>query len=170
MRHGDNALLRPAPGRYGCLPQLQNFPQWRIKSGNSPLADLMTVAVARYLGFQHRTDARQKLTALLVAFAFALQCFFTQTHIHGSAQTFGSVSIVKSVANDPIHGKAPADDSPLDCPYCQAVAHSGAFFMPAAPLLRLPGVRTERAALAVAFQAIKSTARLNWRSRAPPPQ
>ena len=129
----------------------------------------MTAAVMRPSGLQRRTDAGRNFIALLVVFAFALQSFFTQTHIHGSALGFGGAA-VKFSTSDPSGGKAPADNSPLDCPYCQAVAHSGAFFIPAAPLLALPVTRIERATVPISFLAIKNTARLNWRSRAPPPQ
>lgn len=106
--------------------------------------------------------------ALLVAFAFALQSFLTQTHIHGAPASFGGFAIVKIDAGSSGGSKAPADNSPLDCPYCQAIAHSGLFFMPAAPLLRLP-VELAHSIIAPDFvQVIKSAAILHQRSRAPP--
>lgn len=106
--------------------------------------------------------------SLLVAFAFALQSFLTQTHIHGMPQSFGGPAIVKIAAGAPAGNKTPADTSPLDCPYCQAIAHSGLFFMPAAPLLRLP-VALAHSIIAPDFiQVIKSAAILHQRSRAPP--
>lgn len=110
----------------------------------------------------------RNLLALLVAFAFALQSFVTQTHIHGVALPFGGPEIVKVATSSSGGSKVPADNSPLDCPYCQAIAHSGLFFMPAAPLLRVPA-ELARSILAPDFlQIIKSAAILLRRSRAPP--
>ena len=67
----------------------------------------------------------------LILIAFTLQSYITQTHIHNAAPA----AITKIVNHS--HGKAPADDNPMDCPFCQAVAHDGPFFLPAIPLLIL---------------------------------
>jgi hypothetical protein len=110
----------------------------------------------------------RNFVSLLVAFAFALQSFLTQTHIHRVPQSFGGPAIVKFDTGAPPGNKAPADNSPLDCPYCQAIAHSGLFFMPAAPLLRLPVGLAQRIIAPDFVQVTKSAAILLRRSRAPP--
>ena len=111
----------------------------------------------------------RNILALLLAFAFALQSFLTQTHIHGVHISFDGSAIVKIDSGSSGGSKAPADNSPLDCPYCQAIAHSGLFFMPAAPLFRLP-VELAQTIIAPEFiQVLKSAAILRQRSRAPPP-
>jgi hypothetical protein len=140
-----------------------------MKTGILRYADFMIACLTRFLKFRRCTGARQNVIALLVAFAFALQSFLTQTHLHDTAPAFGNGAIINLSTGDPVH-KAPADSSPLDCPYCQAVAHSGAFFLPTAPQLGLPAIRGERATLPIIAQVFKSGATLGWRSRAPPPQ
>jgi hypothetical protein len=132
------------------------------------LWSLVTDAVMPDLGFGRRIGAGENLLAFLVAFAFVLQSFLTQTHLHDTAPAFGNGAIINLSTDAPVH-KAPADSSPLDCPYCQAVAHSGAFFLPTAPLLGLPAIPGERATLPIIAQVFRSAAALGWRSRAPPP-
>jgi hypothetical protein len=108
------------------------------------------------------------VVALLIAIAFAMQSFVTQTHIHGVSQGFEGPALVKTFSNVPAQGQAPADNNPVDCPYCQAIAHSGAFFAPAAPLLVPLVLRAERAALGVIVRALGRSPGRNWQSRAPP--
>ncbi len=122
----------------------------------------------RSLAIRSRTDIGRNFVALLVAFAFALQSFLTQTHIHGVPAHFDGAAIVKVDTGSSGGGKAPADTSPLDCPYCQAIAHSGLFFMPAAPLLLLPVALAHSIVAPDFIQVIKSAAILHQRSRAPP--
>ena len=124
--------------------------------------------VNRSLAIRSRSDMARNFVALLVAFAFALQSFLTQTHIHGVPAVFGGSTIVKIDADSSGGSKAPADSSPLDCPYCQAIAHSGLFFMPAAPLLRLPAELVHSILAPDFVQVIKIAATLHRRSRAPP--
>lgn len=101
---------------------------------------------------------------LLVAFAFALQSFVTQTHIHGVASAApGIVKIVKHPAQKP----APADSSDT-CAFCQAVAHSGAFFAPAAPILLPPAAWFIPALLPTALAVGHDAFAHSWQSRAPP--
>ncbi len=113
-------------------------------------------------------DTARNVLALLVALAFALQSFLTQTHIHHWPQQSDGPAIVQLSTGDPTGGGAPGDSSPLDCPYCQAIAHSGLFFLPFAPLLRAPVTSAQRIAAPVTLQVIKSAAVFSQRSRAPP--
>lgn len=134
-------------------------------------AGLLTFAdevVNRSLAIRSRTDMARNFVALLVAFAFALQSFLTQTHIHGVPASFDASAIVKIDAGSSGGSKAPVDNGPLDCPYCQAIAHSGLFYMPAAPLLRLPVELAQRIVAPEFVQVFKSAAILQRRSRAPP--
>src|SRR5690348_6734391 len=91
----------------------------------------------------------RNLLALLVALAFALQSFFTQTHIHHWPQNLDGPAIVKVTAGDPMGGSAPSDGTPLDCPFCQAIAHTGLFFLPTAPLLHAPVASVQSVALRI---------------------
>ena len=138
------------------------------KFRESGLLTFADEVVNRSLAIRSRTDIGRNVLALLVAFAFALQSFLTQTHIHGVPTVFDGSGIVKIDSGSSGGGKAPADTSPLDCPYCQAIAHSGLFFMPAAPLLRLPAELAHRVVAPDFVQLIRSAATLQQRSRAPP--
>jgi len=101
----------------------------------------------------------------LVLAAFTLQSYVTQVHIHDAAPA----AITKAVASGN-HGKAPVDNSPLDCPFCQAAALAGAFALPVTPLLVLSAVSTVLAAPDHPAPASYDTVAHIWRSRAPPQQ
>jgi hypothetical protein len=104
----------------------------------------------------------------LVLFAFALQSFITQTHIHGAFGGAGDVQIVKTLASAPSHNnKAPAENA-ADCPFCQAITHAGAFFMPSAPALPLPITWAQMLTPFVVARAIDGFSSHPWQSRAPP--
>lgn len=129
---------------------------------------MAAAVLVRSPDIRSRPDAARNFLALMVALAFALQSFFTQTHIHHWPQHFDGPAIVKMSAGGPMGGSAPDDSSPLDCPFCQAIAHSGLFFMPATPLLRAPVTSLQRMAAPVTRQVIKSAEVFSRRSRAPP--
>src|SRR5579871_1012547 len=117
-------------------------------------------------GRPHRT-AVQSFVVLLVAFAFALQSFVTQTHLHRVTPELGG-GIVQLVHTGQAGGSVPSDTNPLDCPYCQAVAHSGVFYQPPPPLLLLPAMQSEAAMFPAALLSSTKAGAINWRSRAPP--
>jgi len=127
----------------------------------------MTFAAGRF-SRSGRSSATSHLIAFIAVLAFTLQSFIIQTHIHGVSQGFDGAAIVKNLATTSDHGKSPIDNSPVDCPFCQVIAHTGAFFTPAAPLLLLPTVWVECEQLSATVQAVISIAIRNWRSRAPP--
>jgi hypothetical protein len=129
----------------------------------------MKVAATRYSRIR-LTSAASRFVAFVVVLAFTLQSFIIQTHIHGTSQTFGAAAIVKILTDAPGHGQLPVDNSPVDCPFCQAIDHVGAFFAPAMPLLLLPAAQAERMAHAIAARVMAGHTALNWRSRAPPPR
>lgn len=101
------------------------------------------------------------MVVFIAVFAFALQSFIAQTHIHAESLS----GIVKAVT---IPGKAPVDHSQTDCPFCQAVTHVGSAVASTPPLLSLPYSWLESAALALAAVAISGVTAHDWQSRAPP--
>jgi hypothetical protein len=103
----------------------------------------------------------------LVLFAFTLQSYVTQSHIHDGLRGSGAIATVKSDAKAPSHRKSPLDDNPLNCSICQAVAHAGAFLMPAT-LPLLPALSAELATPFIALRAVGAGAMHDWQSRAPP--
>ena len=103
-----------------------------------------------------------RFIACLILISFTLQSYITQTHIHNVAPAV----IAKTVSHAP--GKAPVDDNPMDCPFCQAVAHDGMFFIPTSPLLFLSAVWIEMTALDLWLAASSGERAHNWQSRAPP--
>jgi len=103
-----------------------------------------------------------RLIAALVALAFTFQSYVAQTHIHDSAAASSTIAKV------PHHNKSPLGNTPVECPFCQAVAHAGTFFMPVAPLLFLSEQWIEMSAPHLAVGASANAATHNWQSRAPP--
>jgi hypothetical protein len=100
--------------------------------------------------------------ACLILLAFTLQSYITQTHIHNTSPTSISKTFSKS------HSKAPIDNSPIDCPFCQAIAHDGSFFLAAMPIFHLSATWTESAVFRFCERLNAGTAAHNWQSRAPP--
>lgn len=108
------------------------------------------------------------LLAFLLVCALALQCYLTQTHIHIMALP-SQGEIYDEVGGFDLslrhHGKP---DDPAHCPFCQALAMSGDYFVPAAPILPAP------IALPVFEQQIPrvvlhdASLPHDWQSRAPP--
>ena len=101
----------------------------------------------------------------LILAAFTLQSYVAQTHIHDSAPA----AIAKAFTTTS-HGKTPVDNSPMDCPLCQAAALAGAFALPATPLLILSAAGIFLAAPDHPAPASYDTVAHIWRSRAPPQQ
>jgi hypothetical protein len=102
-----------------------------------------------------------RFIAAVVLLAFGFQGYLAQTHIHETAAA-------TVLTYHPGHSKAPVDNSPLDCPFCQAVAHAASFLMPAA---LLPFLAPEWVKITTLHALVgdKGTAtRHNWQSRAPP--
>jgi hypothetical protein len=113
-----------------------------------------------------RPRGLSRFVALFAVLAFAFQSFIVQTHIHGTSLGFSAPTLAKTLGGKG-NGKLPADN-PLDCPFCQAVAHAGAFYAPATPLLIVPFVLMRGAVLRSALRSFVSAAPISWNSRAPP--
>ena len=109
-----------------------------------------------------RRSSGWRLIACLILITFSLQSYITQTHIHSAT----SAAIVKLFNHSP--GKAPLDDNPVDCPFCQAVAHDGPFHLPTLPLLILSVTFVELAAPQLRLLRLSEAFAHIWQSRAPP--
>ncbi len=115
---------------------------------------------------RHLSPARC-VVVFIAAFAFAVQSYITQTHIHHGSQGFGDIAKIVTTQS-PAHDKTHPDDSSADCPFCQAVLHVGVFVASAPPFLHLPFVWIGTATLAFTVRAAFGTAAHDWQSRAPP--
>ena len=109
-----------------------------------------------------RTSSGWRFVVCLLLVAFTLQSYITQTHIHNT--TPAAITKVSTHSN----GKTPLNDNPVDCPFCQAVAHDGPFHLPPAPLLILSIAFVELAPLALRLDRPSKAGAHIWRSRAPP--
>jgi DUF2946 family protein len=108
-----------------------------------------------------KVSAARLVVTLFALFAFTLQSFVAQVHVHGAAAT--------AAAHRPAPDKQqPGGGDQTSCPICQLIAHAGHVITPSvttwAPL-----------ALAVfAVAAVRDTGAVSqalshdWRSRAPP--
>jgi hypothetical protein len=108
-----------------------------------------------------------RVLTLIVALAFTLQSFVTQTHIHALGPVGGGTAVVK-LLKGPSPNPSPLDSSDNACAFCQAIAHSGAFFAPSAPVFLLPAASNTPALLPVAVSITGSALAHSWQSRAPP--
>jgi hypothetical protein len=126
----------------------------------------MTVAAAGNFGIR-RTRLASRLVVFIALFAFALQSYIAQTHIHGVSQDFPGVVKTATVPS-PAQGKAPLDNSPVDCPFCQTATLAGAYVMSATLLVYLPLGWVKAIILVVTTGTASSIAAHDWQSRAPP--
>jgi len=126
----------------------------------------MTIATAKLSGAGRRGSA-WRLIVGVVLLAFTLQSYFTQTHTHDPSQSLSSTATLNLLAKAPADRKAPTDNSPSNCAFCQAIAHAGIFFTPAT-LPLLPALSAECEATAVAASVLAGAVFRYWQSRAPP--
>ena len=103
-----------------------------------------------------------RLIAALVLLAFTVQSYVAQTHFHDAS--LAGTAIAKNLGQK----KLPVDDNPLNCPFCQAVAHAGTIFLPGTPLLFLPAQWIEMAAAHFILRGNEAAPTHNWQSRGPP--
>ena len=126
-----------------------------------------------------RGQARRLIT-FLALFAFSIQTFVVQTHVHippsssvsGSLEYAGNATdqTAKAVAADPDagpHDKYPIDSDPANCPLCQEMVQAGHFITPTAILLLL--VFVVIANVAIYNDSIRISAPSHyWQGRGPP--
>jgi hypothetical protein len=126
------------------------------------IAGFMKAAAARYSRIR-RIGSASRFVVFVTVLAFALQSYIAQTHIHAVHGVAGIIA-THSLA----HGKTPLDSSQLDCPFCQAVAHAGAFLTPTPPQMFLPQWAMSEAPSFVVPAVAAVAAAHSWQSRAPP--
>jgi hypothetical protein len=102
------------------------------------------------------------LIAALIVLAFSFQSYVAQTHIHDAAP------ITSDSAKSTHHNKSPLGNTPVECPFCQAVAHDGTVFMPMAPVLFLSEQWIEMASPYFMLHGNAVAPVHDWQSRAPP--
>jgi len=101
------------------------------------------------------------IAALIALFAFTLQTYVVQTHIHAPGfeiSGFGQVH----------HPSPPAKDSQDDCPICQAFATAGSFVTPALIILALALSFIDTSPVIALRTTTGPLLARNWQSRAPP--
>lgn len=106
--------------------------------------------------------------AWLVLFAFALQSFIAQTHIHSLFDSKSASAVVNGLSKGLSPVKSPSQDENSSCPFCQAITHAGVFSTPATPSLNLPLAWVEIVTVPLVSAAIVRSALHPWHSRAPP--
>ena len=126
----------------------------------------MTAAAAGY-SKNGRASLASRFVVFLVVLVFAFQSYVAQTHIHGQAQSLYGVAKI-AAAPSPMPGKLPLDNSPTDCPFCQAVNLAGAFITPAALLFQLPQMWVASVTHIVIARDASGAVAHDWKSRAPP--
>ena len=114
-----------------------------------------------------RTGFASRCIVFLAIFAFALQTYMVQTHIHQDGQ--GTAALARTAASAVAdHHKAPLDNSPLTCPFCQSFTLAGAVLLPVMLLLHLPLVWVESVLLVFTATALGALPAHDWQTRAPP--
>ncbi len=128
----------------------------------------MSAASAHRSGLS-RSGAWRLVVTWILLFAFALQSYVTQTHVHGAPALAERAPMVEVVGQSVHDGASPAHDEAIACPFCQAIAVAGAFFSPAGAALGALVVRAQAASLPpIAVGLVIAPAGFSWRSRAPP--
>jgi hypothetical protein len=127
--------------------------------------ELMQTTRTISVGERHR---RRSIVVWISLFAFAVQSFAAQIHIHRPLHAVDRTTIVNFVEKAGSHNKSSGTPDTADCPICQAIAHAGAFFIPSAPLLFLPGW-VEHVVPSIRLHSVAGAAATHeWFSRGPP--
>ena len=113
-----------------------------------------------------RAPSKARLAlAFLMLFAFTLQAFVTQTHIHiGSNAVTAGVVVEKTTP-----GKtSPLDNESTNCLFCQEMLHSGQFVTPAAAAILLSVNYVSIVPIHVVLPLFVGAIPHGWQGRAPP--
>jgi hypothetical protein len=100
------------------------------------------------------------LITLFALFAFSLQSYIGQIHIHLESDAAAS----QKHAPD----KFPANGDPANCPICQEILHNGQFVTPSSAVLLPPTLAVSVVQIAAEIPLLARTLSHAWRSRAPP--
>jgi hypothetical protein len=101
------------------------------------------------------------LITLFALFAFSLQTYIGQIHIH-----FEHDATASSQKHAP--DKFPANGDPANCPICQEVLHNGQFVTPSAAALLPPTFTVSVVSIVTTVPIVARAISHGWRSRAPP--
>jgi hypothetical protein len=104
-----------------------------------------------------------RLIAALLLLAFSFQSYVAQTHIHDIVAKTPTALVQHSG-----HNRAPLQNSPLDCSFCQMLTHAGSTLMPDAALLVPARQWIAMVAPHYLLAGTGTTANHSWQSRAPP--
>ena len=106
----------------------------------------------------------KRLGLFVLVFAFALQAYFVQTHLH--PQQFAPAQSIALLSDSPAPPADPLD--PITCKLCREIVHSGAAITPAAPalLLLLDWIATSIPVAQLPAAALAPET--GWQSRGPP--
>ncbi len=121
------------------------------------------MAIAPGIAKERERTALSRLIAALLLIAFGFQSYMAQTHIHDMAAKTPAAMVQHSG-----HNRAPAQNSPLDCSFCQMLTHAGSILMPDAALLVPAPQWIMMAATHYLLAGSGTTANHYWQSRAPP--
>lgn len=121
---------------------------------------------------QHRAPAFARLSlAFVLAMAFTLQCYVTQTHIHvgATAATAGFVLDQRAALKGAQPDKqSPAGDDSTNCLFCQEMLYAGQYVAPAAVVFVLPAQSVSFVPPSIAVARVIARASHSWQGRAPP--
>jgi len=133
----------------------------------------MSARLRRERGFAFRI-----VVTFVALFAFTLQSYITQTHIHIEGESaFGFVT-AKNVAPDTTSKAASAQnrgndrhlpsDDPAHCPFCQEILYAGHFVAPAPVAAIQLALTAAPAAIVREISVAQSPVSHSWRGRGPP--
>jgi hypothetical protein len=125
-----------------------------------------------------RRPSLPRIVLLAISFfAFVLQSYVTETHIHGDdavqVRALGPhIKVATRDASTRLAGSdrkdRPSKNDPVSCPFCQAMLQAGAFLTPASLTVSLPqqGLSVEQFVSATVL--VVKVVSHNWRGRGPP--
>ncbi|MDE2463055.1 MAG: hypothetical protein KGO02_05000 [Alphaproteobacteria bacterium] len=110
--------------------------------------------------------------ALLVLLTFSFQAYIAQTHIDGWLLRAGDglSHALSNSATTPSQSRAPLHRGHVNCPFCQAVLHAGAFVGPAPLVWLAPALAIKVITISLQVQQAHRDFAHIWQSRAPPPR
>jgi hypothetical protein len=111
-----------------------------------------------------RWHATRLALIFFTLFAFMLQTFVVQTHVHGSA----TAVVGKSAIQDRQPGKLPPANDPASCPICQELLHAGAYVTPTAATWQPVATAAFIEAVVLEIRSVEQIRAHGWNSRAPP--
>lgn len=130
--------------------------------------------MTRWARVPRQATTGRRLAALAVLFAFVLQSFAVQTHLHAPAQPQAAAHVAATgkVVASSLPAKAPLkSQDPIDqngCRLCQELLHSSAFITPAIVALAASLIFVAAAFAALPATTAASVPAFAWQSRAPP--